>query len=153
MGDRGIAHRHGKPILANDPHLEFSIPSPWYLVHLQAPGLNVTGATIIGLPAVIIGHNDRIAWGITNLQFDVQDLYREQIDFRPAAICSRPSEQRGWSATHRRERRAAHSDRHLDHAPRPAVLSQTPGSNTALRWTAAEPGGLTFPFLDHRSRA
>ena len=67
----------GKPILANDPHLEFSIPSPWYLVHLQAPGLDVTGATIIGLPAVIIGHNDRIAWGTTNLQFDVEDLYRQ----------------------------------------------------------------------------
>src|SRR5260221_549230 len=62
----------GRPILANDPHLEFSIPSPWYLVHLRAPGLNVTGATIIGLPAVIVGHNDHIAWGTTNLQFDVQ---------------------------------------------------------------------------------
>src|ERR1700722_6745047 len=67
----------GKTILANHPHLEYSIPSPWYLVHLEAPGLNVTGATIIGIPGVVTGHNDRIAWGVTNLEFDVQDLYRE----------------------------------------------------------------------------
>ena len=70
----------GKPILANDPHLEFSVPSTWYMVHLHAPGLDVTGVSLPGVPAVIIGHNDRIAWGVTNLQFDVQDLYREQID-------------------------------------------------------------------------
>ena len=91
----------GKPILANDPHLDFAIPSPWYLVHFEAPGLNVTGATIVGIPGVITGHNDRIAWGVTNLEFDVQDLYREQIDLNtgpvsfPRAARSRPA----WSAT------------------------------------------------------
>ena len=67
-------------MLANDPHLEFSTPATWYMVHLTAPGLDVTGASLPGVPAVIIGHNDRIAWGVTNLQFDVQDLYREQIN-------------------------------------------------------------------------
>jgi len=50
------------------------------MVHLTAPGLDVTGASLPGVPAVIIGHNDRIAWGVTNLHFDVQDLYREQIN-------------------------------------------------------------------------
>lgn len=70
----------GKPLLANDPHLEFSLPSTWYMVHLKAGDLDVTGASLPGVPAVIIGHNSRIAWGMTNLEFDMQDLYSERID-------------------------------------------------------------------------
>ncbi|MEO8098307.1 MAG: penicillin acylase family protein [Acidobacteriota bacterium] len=70
----------GKPILANDPHLEYSFPSLWYLVHLKAGDLDVTGASLPGVPAVIIGHNQNIAWGMTNLEFDLQDLYSERID-------------------------------------------------------------------------
>ncbi|HEY1755070.1 MAG TPA: penicillin acylase family protein [Bryobacteraceae bacterium] len=70
----------GKPILANDPHLDWAVPSEWYLVHLKAPDLDVTGATLPGFPGIITGHNRRIAWGLTNLGFDVQDLYREQIN-------------------------------------------------------------------------
>jgi penicillin amidase len=80
-----ISGRHtasGKPILANDPHLEYTLPSTWYLVHLKAPDLDVTGASLPGIPAVIIGHNRHIAWGVTNLGFDVQDLYHERIDLR-----------------------------------------------------------------------
>ena len=65
----------GKPILANDPHLEFGLPSTWYQVHIEAPGLDVTGVSLPGVPCVIVGHNQRIAWGVTNLGFDVQDLY------------------------------------------------------------------------------
>lgn len=76
----GSRSSSGKPILANDPHLEWSVPSAWYIVHLKAPGLDVEGAALPGIPAVVIGHNRRIAWGVTNLGFDVQDLYREQID-------------------------------------------------------------------------
>ena len=72
----------GKPLLSNDPHLEYSLPGIWYMVHLQAAGLNVAGVALPGLPGVIIGHNARIAWGITNLQFDVQDLYIEKFDER-----------------------------------------------------------------------
>jgi len=70
----------GKPILANDPHLEFGLPSTWYMIHLQAPSLNVSGGSLPGAPSVIIGHNDRIAWGMTNLHFDVQDLYLEKLN-------------------------------------------------------------------------
>ena len=70
----------GKPLLANDPHLEFGAPSTWYQVHLQAPGLNVTGVSLPGVPCIIVGHNERIAWGVTNLGFDVQDLYSEKLD-------------------------------------------------------------------------
>jgi penicillin amidase len=70
----------GRPILANDPHLGLRTPSVWYLARLEAPGLSAAGATLPGIPAVIIGHNARIAWGLTSLEPDVQDLYLEQID-------------------------------------------------------------------------
>jgi len=70
----------GKPLLANDPHLEFTFPATWYQVHLTTPEMNVTGVSLPGVPLVIIGHNDHIAWGVTNLHFDVMDLFAEKID-------------------------------------------------------------------------
>jgi penicillin amidase len=70
----------GKPLLANDPHLDPSAPSIWYLTHLSMPGLRVAGVTFPGMPGIIIGHNERIAWGMTNLGADVQDLYVETFD-------------------------------------------------------------------------
>jgi len=70
----------GKPLLANDPHLPASAPSIWYMVHLSAPGVRVAGVTSPGLPGVVIGHNDQIAWGFTNVGPDVQDIYLEQFD-------------------------------------------------------------------------
>src|SRR5277367_4868571 len=54
----------GKPLLANDTHLQLSMPALWYIVHLTAPGLDVEGFALPGAPLVIIGHNDRIAWGL-----------------------------------------------------------------------------------------
>ena len=70
----------GKPLLANDPHLGLSAPSTWYFAHLEAPGLNVIGATLPGIPAVVLGRTTKIAWGFTNTGPDVQDLYLEKID-------------------------------------------------------------------------
>jgi len=65
----------GKPLLANDPHLGLSAPSIWYLVDMQAPGYKAIGASFPGLPAVVIGRNERIGWGVTTVGADVQDLY------------------------------------------------------------------------------
>lgn len=56
----------GRALLANDPHLGLGIPGVWYLVDLHSPGLHVAGATLPGLPAVVLGHNERIAWGATS---------------------------------------------------------------------------------------
>lgn len=70
----------GKPILCNDPHLKLSLPSIWYEMHLTSPTVNVYGATLPGAPAVIIGFNDSIAWGVTNGGRDVRDWYK--IEFR-----------------------------------------------------------------------
>ena len=69
----------GKPILANDPHLRLVAPSVWYLAHVSAPGINVIGATLPGIPAVILGRNDRLAWGSTNTYGDVQDVFVERL--------------------------------------------------------------------------
>ncbi|HEY0877661.1 MAG TPA: penicillin acylase family protein [Zeimonas sp.] len=70
----------GKPMLANDPHLALGAPSLWYLAHLSAPGLEVIGATLPGLPYVVLGRTDRFAWGFTNTYPDTQDVYLERVD-------------------------------------------------------------------------
>jgi penicillin amidase len=75
----------GKPLLANDPHLAGQAPAVWYLAHISGGGLDAIGATLPGVPGVMIGHNQRIAWGITALLGDVQDLYVERINNRDQA--------------------------------------------------------------------
>lgn len=70
----------GKPLLANDPHLGLNSPALWYFAHLSAPGLDVIGATLPGLPSVVLGRNRRVAWGFTNTAPDSQDLYLERVD-------------------------------------------------------------------------
>jgi penicillin G amidase len=76
----GSKSASGKPILANDPHLIITLPSQWYEVHLSAPGWNVYGVTLPGVPLVAIGHNDSLAWGFTNAMLDDADFYVEQED-------------------------------------------------------------------------
>lgn len=68
----------GKPILANDPHLDLDAPILWYLASIVAPGLDVTGVTAPGVPAVVLGHNRRIAWGMTTTSSDTMDLFVEK---------------------------------------------------------------------------
>jgi penicillin G amidase len=70
----------GKPLLANDPHLVFGAPGFWYLARLKTPGHEITGGTVAGVPVVVIGHNDHIAWGFTTTTSDVEDLFVEKVD-------------------------------------------------------------------------
>ncbi|MBM7703962.1 penicillin acylase family protein [Metabacillus iocasae] len=74
----GEKSESGKPILADDPHLSLATPSIWYQTHLQTLNLNVSGVILAGIPGIILGHNDTIAWGVTNTGPDVQDLYIEK---------------------------------------------------------------------------
>jgi penicillin G amidase len=71
----------GKPLLANDMHLAHTVPGIWYQADLQAPtpsgNLHVTGVSLPGVPFIIVGHNDHVAWGFTNLGATVQDVYIE----------------------------------------------------------------------------
>lgn len=74
----GEKTKSGKPILADDPHLSLSTPSIWYQMHLKGPDTNVSGVIFAGIPGIILGHNEEIAWGVTNTGPDVQDLYIEK---------------------------------------------------------------------------
>ena len=76
----GAHSASGKPLLANDPHLGFSAPGVWYLARLKTPEREIAGGTAPGMPLVVIGHNDRIAWGFTTTASDVADLFIEMLD-------------------------------------------------------------------------
>jgi len=84
-----IAGKHtasGKPLLSNDMHLSHTVPSIWYMADLKAtgtngaPGYHAAGVTLPGMPFVIAGHNEHVAWGFTALYADVEDLYIEDLD-------------------------------------------------------------------------
>lgn len=139
----------GKPILANDPHLELSMPDIWYAVHLTAPGWNLAGVTLPGEPLVVIGHNDRIAWGFTNDGADVQDLYIETFD------TANPENYRAngqWLKADVRTEQIkirGESAQQLDvittrHGP---VVQRDGNTGYALQWTALQPGGLGNSYL------
>jgi penicillin amidase len=137
----------GKPLLANDPHLRATAPSIWHMVHLNAPGMRAAGITAPGLPGVIIGHNDRIAWGFTNVGPDVQDVYIEKFD---PANPKRYQTPQGWQdAVIRQEQirvRKGFTSAEADvvthevtvtrHGP---IVFEADGKRYALRWTALDP--------------
>jgi penicillin amidase len=70
----------GAALLANDPHLPLTVPAIWFLVHLDCPQLNVMGASFPGLPSIVIGHNEKIAWGCTNVCADTTDLFKLELN-------------------------------------------------------------------------
>ncbi|MGE5270328.1 MAG: penicillin acylase family protein [Thiohalocapsa sp.] len=70
----------GKPLVANDPHLQFRAPGFWYLARLKTPTREMAGGTVAGSPLVVVGHNDKIAWGMTTTASDVEDLFIEKLD-------------------------------------------------------------------------
>lgn len=147
----------GKPLLASDPHLALSVPSIWYLAHLSAPGVRVAGVSIPGILAVIIGHNERIAWGLTNIGPDVQDLYREKFDAANPKRYQTPS---GWKDAETRVEaikvRKAPADPATETVMRevtvtrhgPIVLEKN-GERFALRWSALDPS-IDYVMSFHR---
>jgi penicillin G amidase len=135
----------GKPMLANDPHLGFSLPSIWYTAHLVAPGLNVVGVTFAGFPYTIIGHNDRIAWGLTNMQADAVDYFVERTDpTKPGQYfyrgAWRPMSRVEESVSVRGEKPVRLVIESTVHGP----LVTTHGARLALCWTGLGP---TFEVL------
>ena len=137
----------GKPILANDPHLGLTAPSIWYLAHLSWPGVDIVGATMPGMPVVVLGHNGRVAWGFTNTGPDVQDLFIEKLDPSDPSRYLAPE---GWRRFDvRRERIRVRDDedvvldvresRHgpiLDDAWAESDRGGEPSQVLALAWTA-----------------
>jgi len=149
----------GAPLLANDPHLKLSAPALWYFARLKAPGLDVAGATMPGLPFVVLGQNADIAWGFTNTGPDVQDLYLEQTDpadpnrvrtpggFAPLEVEQDRIGVKGGADVPITVRRSRHGPVVSDaggmgDALGPAgagVAAGRPGYLLALRWTALDP--------------
>lgn len=139
----------GKPLLSNDMHLEYSIPGIWYMTHLEAPGLDVSGVALPGTPGIIVGHNRRIAWGITNLQFDVQDLYLEKLDERTGRYLYRGNVEQAKPEREIIRVKGQNPTELLIWVTRHGPLFVTEGNDRmALRWIVAEPGLLQFPMLD-----
>jgi penicillin amidase len=144
----GAHTESGKPLLANDPHLGHGVPSVWYMAHLKASGVNVTGVTFPGLPSVIIGHNERIAWGVTNTGPDVQDLFAEKFDPQnPGKYLHNGN----WVDAEVREELIKVRDKPdvrlsvkvTRHGP---VVSRADGRELALQWTLLQPRAFDLPF-------
>lgn len=127
----------GKPILADDPHLALSSPMLWYLADVQGPRLRAIGATIPGLPGIVIGRNDRIAWGVTNVNPDVQDLY---IEPEGAKLTGRTEviKVKGQPDVRLTVRESEHGPIISD------VGAGAVGPRVALKWTALQPGDTTL---------
>jgi penicillin amidase len=139
----------GKPLLSNDMHLRHQMPNLWYEAHLHSGTLDVAGVTLPGMPYVIVGHNQRIAWGFTNVGPTVTDVYIE--NFNGQGAYQTPG---GWvQPEHRAEviHVKGKPDVSLDvkitrHGP--VITEIVPGETrpVALRWTLYD--GLHIPFLD-----
>jgi len=137
----------GRPILANDPHLEYSMPGIWYMVHLRAPGLDVAGVALPGVPCVVIGHNRRLAWGMTSLGFDVQDFYVEKMDFRTGRYAFRNQVEQARLERELIPVKGAPAVEFAQFVTRHGPVWIERGQALALRWTAAGPG-FALPLLD-----
>jgi penicillin amidase len=155
----------GKPLLANDPHLGLSTPSVWYFARIETPELQVAGGTLPGVPFVIIGRTPGVAWGLTNTNTDVQDLYLERLHPSDAQQYQTPD---GFASFETREEviRVRNAPdvrfkvRLTRHGP---VLSDAlatwgatvPASSyvLSLRWSALEPSDRTLRGLRSMNRA
>jgi penicillin amidase len=143
----------GHPMLANDPHLEAQMPAIWYEMHLVGGPYDVTGATLPGVPGVVIGHNADIAWGVTNAFPDVQDLYIEQFHptdparylyrgrWEPARVIRETIGVKG------RRDPVVETVRITRHGPIINDVVGGLGTFLALRWTALEPGTTSASLL------
>jgi penicillin G amidase len=139
----------GKPLLSNDMHLGHQMPNLWYEAHLHCGTFDVAGVSLPGMPYIVVGHNQRIAWGFTNVGPSVTDVFVE--NFNPQGAYQTPS---GWvQPEHRIEviHVRAKPDVSLDvkitrHGP--IITELVPGETrpVALHWTLYD--GLRIPFFD-----
>lgn len=137
----------GFPMAANDPHLAYGIPGTWHLVHLKAPGLNVSGAALPGVPCVITGHNEQIAWGVTNLEMDVMDVYIEQMDERNGHYVYQGAlQQAQLDRQFIRVRGAKTAELNTWVTRHGPIVFHGSGKSYAMRWSATD--GFGFPFFD-----
>jgi penicillin amidase len=139
----------GKPLLSNDMHLGHQMPNLWYEAHLKSGSLDVAGVTLPGMPYVIVGHNQRVAWGFTNVGPTVADAFVETFDAQGAY-----QTRQGWQQPEQREE-VIHVKGKPDvmvdvkitrHGPIISELIPGESRQVALRWTLYD--GLHVPFFD-----
>ncbi len=149
----GERSRSGKPLLANDMHLQLNAPVLWYLIGLHAPGMDVVGMSLPGAPGVVAGHSAAVAWGFTNAMVDDSDFFMERLDPSDSTRYLTP----GGSEAFRTRREQIHvrgRDTPIDflvretrHGPILASTSaRTGGELLAFRWSAQDPS-TTFAAL------
>lgn len=148
----------GKPILANDPHLAPSAPGIWYIAHLSTPTMRASGVTLPGTPGVVLGHNEHIAWGATNVGPDVQDVFAETFEG------TRYKAPEGWEDGVTRTERISVRPNPLSpvttvetmevtttrHGP---IIIESQGKRYALKWTALDPKNNEFEAFFRLNRA
>jgi penicillin G amidase len=141
----------GKPLLSNDMHLGHRVPGVWYELQLHSGEFNVEGFTLPGMPLVVVGHNQRIAWGFTNLNPDVQDLFVE--NFNSAGEYETPG---GWQKPetyHEVIRVKDEPDVALDvtvtrHGPVISELLPGETRKIALQWLIYDSRSISIPLFD-----
>lgn len=149
----------GKAILANDPHLQPTAPGIWYLTHLSTPTSRVSGVTFPGVPGIVLGHNENIAWGATNVGPDAQDLYVETFNangqYKTAS---------GWETpqTRKEEIRVRVNPLKTDvetvtldvvETRNGPIILEEGGKKYALKWTARDPRNSDFAAFYLLNRA
>ncbi|MHB2015560.1 MAG: penicillin acylase family protein [Candidatus Xenobia bacterium] len=144
----GARTESGHPLLANDPHLRLRAPATWYLLHLQGPGWDVEGASLPGMPGVVIGRNRHIAWGLTNAMAHDADLFQEELrgdqvrygeGWEPLRLEPLRIGVRHGPAVHRVRRVSRHGPLISDALPMEPAL--------AYQWTGHQTGGEVRALL------
>jgi penicillin amidase len=156
----GSRTRSGKPILANDMHLSLRAPSLWYLAALHGGGFNVTGMTLPGVPVVVAGHSDRVAWAYTNAMVDDTDFFIEQTDPADSTRYRTPD---GWARFEVRPETirvkgaepVLHHVRVSRHGPILSDVDPRGGDRVlAMQWTAQRPSGEVDALMEmNRARS
>ena len=148
----------GKPLLANDPHLTPSAPGIWYMAHLSSPNLRAAGVTFPGTPGIVLGHNENIAWGATNVGPDVQDLYLETFDGK------RYKTPEGWADAEVRTEKigvranpvspnVTYESVEVTQTRNGPVIFEADGRRYSLKWTALDPKNNEFEAFFWLNRA
>lgn len=152
----------GRPLLSNDMHLTLTVPGIWYQTDLASPApsgsFHVAGASLPGLPFVIVGHNDHIAWGFTNLGADVQDVFIEHLRGSGASAEFQSPDGAWHSVLHQSEMIHVRGKPDVEvnvnstlhnGIPTPIIspLLATEKRTLSLRWTIYDPATLSAPLL------
>jgi penicillin amidase len=158
----GTRSETGNALLANDPHLGVRSPSIWYQIQMSTRdgAHKVEGFGFPGAPGIVTGHNEKIAWGVTNLGADVMDVYLEQLDpeqhprqyrsadgWKPLQVFTETINVREGTPVTQTVRVTEHGPIISDAVPVTPALSTTVTGTYSIRWTALEPGHL-FEAVD-----